>query len=348
MTYKIKSYASQNYSRKIEPLVGARVYAELRAEVIKAGILDRDYIYYSILTFLDVAGLMLCLLLYFFVTHLVSLLMLTVGIAFFTVRIGGLVHDAGHRGIFSKPLFNDIYGYIMGGMIAFGFYSWKIKHNAHHAHTNEEDEDPDLNIPFKFLEDEPPPAKGLGRFVHKYQVWLYYPVGSLVSITSRINAFVYYNGSYSRKVFFLMCFQGLGIFVWFVLPFIIFPLWKAALFVFVVNELTGFYLLNIFAPNHKGMPQIGKGVPFSFLEKQIITSRNIFGHWLTDYVYLGLNYQIEHHLFPACPRRKLKYVRPLALRVCKKYNLPYVEMSIFGSTRFIFRELVKASLATRQ
>jgi fatty acid desaturase len=347
MARRIDSISSGYYERKLGLLAGARMFASLRRDVIRAGVLDRDYLYYLFVTPFDVGVLLSLLGLYFIQTNWVALTLISVGIAFFSVRIGGLIHDAGHRGVFRSPLYNDIYGYTLSGLIAFAYYAWKIKHNAHHAHTNEEDEDPDLDIPFKFLEDEAPPTRGISRFVHKHQVWLYYPLGSLVSLSTRLIAFRYYLGIFNTQVLLIMLVQAVGMFGWLVLPFILFSPAKALVFVVPVFMLSGFYLLNIFAPNHKGMPQIGKGVKLSFLEQQIVTSRNISRHWLTDYLYLGLNYQIEHHLFPSCPRRKLHKITPYTRKICRKHKLPYVEMGILASTQFIFNELHKASLLVK-
>ena len=119
----------------------------------------------------------------------------------------------------------------------------------------------------------------------------------------------------------------------------VFPVWKALLFLVLTNNLGSLYLTNIFAPNHKGMPQLGRGVRFSFLEQQIVTARNIYGHWLTDFVYLGLNYQIEHHLFPDCPRNKLRFVTPYVVSLCRKYRLPYTQFTILESNSQILKEL---------
>jgi hypothetical protein len=43
-----------------------------------------------------------------------------------------------------------------------------------------------------------------------------------------------------------------------------------------------------------------------FLREQVLTARNIYGNWFIDFMYGGLNYQIEHHLFPSMPRYSLR------------------------------------------
>src|SRR5260221_568858 len=119
----------------------------------------------------------------------------------------------------------------------------------------------------------------------------------------------------------------------------IFSLAKALLVFFIVHTATGFYVSNIFAPNHKGMPQLGKHVKISFLEHQIMTSRNIYGHWLTDYVFMGLNYQIEHHLFPNTPRNKFKKITPYVMEICRRRKLEFIQTGIIESNKIILSEL---------
>jgi fatty acid desaturase len=73
-------------------------------------------------------------------------------------------------------------------------------------------------------------------------------------------------------------------------------------FALVHHVLTGLYMATIFAPNHKGMP-LAPRIPAArgFLREQVLTARNIYGNWFIDLMYGGLNYQIEHNLFPSMP-----------------------------------------------
>jgi fatty acid desaturase len=70
-----------------------------------------------------------------------------------------------------------------------------------------------------------------------------------------------------------------------------------------------------------------------------MTSRNVDGHWLTDFVYMGLNYQIEHHLFPNCPRINLPKITPYVKEICKKMKLEYTSVSIIETDKIILKEL---------
>ena len=100
------------------------------------------------------------------------------------------------------------------------------------------------------------------------------------------------------------------------------------MFILVQQGLFGLYLGASFAPNHKGMPILDATDRSDFLRRQVLTSRNVRGGWLTDLALGGLNYQIEHHLFPsmpqlACRRRSQALIKEF----CQQRGLPYCEAS---------------------
>ncbi len=132
----------------------------------------------------------------------------------------------------------------------------------------------------------------------------------------------------------------------FILPFIAFDVSKALVVILSINISGGFYFSNIFAPNHKGMPEFKKGEKLSFLEQSIITSRNIKGGVLTELFFVGLNWQIEHHLFTNCPRNKLKLVTPHVKKLCRKLGLEYTEVGIIETNKIILNELNQVALST--
>jgi fatty acid desaturase len=99
------------------------------------------------------------------------------------------------------------------------------------------------------------------------------------------------------------------------------------------------YLGCSFAPNHKGMPTLTEAEELDFLRTQVLTSRNVRGSRLVDFVLGGLNYQIEHHLFPNMPRPNLRRAQPLVRAFCARHDLPYTEATMFGSYAEALRHL---------
>ncbi|MGD9891196.1 MAG: fatty acid desaturase, partial [Dehalococcoidia bacterium] len=67
--------------------------------------------------------------------------------------------------------------------------------------------------------------------------------------------------------------------------------------------------------------------------------RNITPGRFVDFMYFGLNYQIEHHLFPTCPRNKLKLITPYVKEICARTGLEYTQADIITSNRIILGEL---------
>jgi fatty acid desaturase len=114
---------------------------------------------------------------------------------------------------------------------------------------------------------------------------------------------------------------------------------KAVVFILVQQGLFGVYLGASFAPNHKGMPILSRHDEHDFLRRQVLTSRNIRGNWLTDLALGGLNYQIEHHLFPSMPRPSLRRSQPLIREFCRQHRLPYCQASLVGSYAQALRHL---------
>jgi fatty acid desaturase len=100
---------------------------------------------------------------------------------------------------------------------------------------------------------------------------------------------------------------------------------RAVVFILVQQGLFGLYLGCSFAPNQKGMPILGAADQRDFLRRQVLTSRNVRGGWLTEFALGGLNYQIEHHLFPSMPRPGLRRSQALVEAFCQQNGVPYCQ-----------------------
>jgi fatty acid desaturase len=111
--------------------------------------------------------------------------------------------------------------------------------------------------------------------------------------------------------------------------------------------LFGFYMGASFAPNHKGMPLVPKDVTLDFLRRQVMMSRNIRGNRMLDVALGGLNYQIEHHLFPSMPRPHLRRAAPLIAAYCDEHDVPYTETGLFRSYGIVLRYINRVGLGER-
>ena len=250
-------------------------------------------------------------------------------------------HDAGHRQIFRSRRANDRVGLLHANLlvgISFGW--WVPKHNAHHTNPNHEDLDPDISITaLAFTADQASAKHGLVRLLARYQAWLFFPLLLLEAAHLHLASFkAILRGSGRATIV-----EGL-LLVAHVAGYLTALVWvlspaQAVAFVVVQQGLFGLYLGCAFAPNHKGMPTLTEADELDFLRRQVLTSRNVTGSRFVDFLLGGLNYQIEHHLFPNMPRPNLRHAQPLVRAFCAQHGLPYTEASLFGSYADAVRHL---------
>jgi len=329
----------------------ANPYAELKRIVKKNGLLDRQPAYYAGKTALTLGLLAVSLVLLLVSDSLWFQMLNAVYLAFAFGQISLLAHDFGHRqpGVLSGRT-NDLITLLLGnGLLGMSREWWVDKHNRHHGHPNQMDSDPDIDIPLlSFEEEQAFEKRGLSRLVTKYQAVLIFPLAFLQAISMfRSSVGFVVSGEANRPVA-----EALAIVTHFALYFgllfsVLEPL-TAVLFVVVHRGLWGVYLVSVFAPNHKAMPILERDTEVGFLHQQILTSRNVFAHPVTDFWYGGLNYQIEHHLFPRMPRNKLKEAQPIIKDFCRDHDISFHETGVLQSYREILSHLHKVGAPLRK
>jgi fatty acid desaturase len=316
-------------------------YAALLSRVRQAGLLDRRPTYYTVKIAINaalvVAGWAGFVLLGDSWWQLVTAAYLAV---VFT-QTGFLGHDAGHRQIFRSRWANELVGLLHGNLaigLAFGW--WVDKHHRHHAHPNQEGLDPDISIEsIAFTDTQARGRRGVGRFLARHQARLFFPMLLLEAVALHVASVqALRRPGYRHQVR-----EGLllaaHLIVYFTAVVLVLSPVRALVFVVVQQCLFGVYLGCAFAPNHKGMPILAEDDDSDFLRRQVLTSRNVRGNWLVDFTFGGLNYQIEHHLFPSMPRPSLQRARPIVRAYCLQQGLPYVETSLSDSYRQALRHL---------
>ena len=242
-------------------------------------------------------------------------------------------HDAGHRQISRSRRANDRVGLLHANLlvgISFGW--WVPKHNAHHTNPNHEDLDPDISITaLAFTDGQASSRHGLVRLLARYQAWLFFPLLLLEAAHLHLASgkAVLRGSGRANTVEGLLLLAHVGAYATALV--VVLPPLQAVAFVVVQQGLFGLYLGCSFAPNHKGMPILTDADELDFLRRQVLTSRNVRGSRLVDFVLGGLNYQIEHHLFPNMPRPNLRRAQPLIRAFCQQQGLPYTEASLFDS-----------------
>jgi fatty acid desaturase len=248
-------------------------------------------------------------------------------------QVGFLGHDAGHRQICAARRVSYLLGLLLGNLgIGLSFGWWVGKHNRHHANPNTEGADPDVMLrALAMTSGQAAASRGFSRVVYRCQAFLFFPMllGEAFSVhAASVRALLNRDGRHRGAEAALLAAHFAA---YLTVVFVVLSPVKAVVFILVQQGLFGVYLGASFAPNHKGMPILGRQDEQDFLRRQVLTSRNIRGNWLTDLALGGLNYQIEHHLFPSMPRPNLRRSQPLISEFCRQHGLPYAQASLLGS-----------------
>jgi fatty acid desaturase len=324
-------------------------FPPLIRQIRDRGLLDRRSGYYARLIGAD-------LLLYAAVWIAVGLtgdswwqVALALPAAVLTTRIYFLGHDAGHGQIAGTRRTNRILGMLIGDLLVGLSYGWWTdKHNRHHANPNHADKDPDVEVGILIWAADQAEARrgGFVGWLTRNQGRLFLPlllleginlkVTSVRSVVAELRA---KEGNKRDRARIEAVLLAVHFAAYLGLVFTVMSPALAVLFVFVHQALLGLHLGCAFAPNHKGMPAPDPDEPWDHLHKQVLTSRNVRGGRVTDWFLGGLNYQIEHHLFPSMPRPHLRRAQPIIRRHCEVAGLPYTEESLVESYAQALRHL---------
>jgi fatty acid desaturase len=310
-------------------------------QVKGAGLLDRRYGYY--LTRIAATGSLLVAAwgLFVVVGNSWWQLFVAVLLAFIFTQLGFLGHDAGHRQIFRSRRANYVVGLLHGNLAIGLSYGWWVdKHNRHHAHPNQEGKDPDIHIgALAFTARQARGKQGLTRFIARHQRYFFLPLLLLEAVqlhASSVQALITREIRNRSWEALLLLVHVAG---YLTIVFVVLSPIKALVFIVVQQALFGLYLGLSFAPNHKGMPMLDANDEADFLRRQVLTSRNVRGGWLVDFCLGGLNYQIEHHLFPSMPRPNLRRSQALIRGFCEQHGVSYYETTLVRSYAQALRHL---------
>jgi fatty acid desaturase len=326
-------------------------YAELKRLIKQRGLLDLQPAYFAGKSLLTLGLLAVGLTLLLILDNLWLQLLNAAYLAIVFVQISLIAHDMGHRQFFFRASWkNDWLTLILGNLLLGISRQWWIdKHNDHHGHPNQLDVDPDVDIPLlAFEEEQALDKRGLARVVVKYQGALIFPLSILQGLSMHRSSIQFLIEKRAKGTLAEALFMGAHFVVYFGLLFSVLEPLQALLFIAVHRGLFGTYMVSIFAPNHKAMPLLERDSKVDFLRRQVLTRRNVIAHPITDFWYGGLNYQIEHHLFPRLPRNKLREAQPIIRDFCRDNSIAYHETSVLQSYREILQHLHEVGAPLRE
>ncbi len=263
----------------------------------------------------------------------------TINYNFFNCSLLGLLyaliglniqHDANHGAISKNPNINRILGltqnYIGGSAI-----NWIHQHVVqHHVYTNDVHDDPDI-MGSEILRINPI-QKLLP--IHSYQYFYTFLIIGLFgfitiinSAKSLINGIIHtpmtsYTIKYRKREFLatIIFFSR-----WILLPIYSSKSIYTLIYTLPLYFVAGYYLAFFFIISHnfENVISFDKNTKYGFLRRQVMSSSNVGGSWLC-FINGGLNYQIEHHLFPRISHVHYPKISHLVKKYCKDKNIPYI------------------------
>jgi len=326
----------------------ADAYEALRAHPFVRELMQPAYGYYAVHFLCILLGFLMSAALFVIAPVWWVQLFNAVFLAFVLVQAGMFAHDLAHGQVFRDPLWDSIIGATVWGLFCgVSQTHWYAHHNAHHVHPNRIGHDPDMELPFYFDERELERAPRFARrFIAPMQHLLFYPLIGVSYVLLTLRGY----WRLVRTPSLLGAYEAILIALHFAVLayFLITYLAPAAIiaFLFVHILAVGLYMGLVFAPNHKGMPVFSGDDALGWKE-QVRATRNIHATPLNFILFGGLNFQIEHHLFPQMPRINYFDVQPLVQDLCATEGVPYHEVSARRSFGEIYERLRAVALAER-
>ena len=269
-------------------------------------------------------------------------LFLWMGLGLFIAFTGfNVAHDAVH-GAFSKyPVLNKIFSYVFN-LVGANEYMWKIMHNiVHHTYTNIPGHDEDLEpVSLIRLNTE----KKLKK-IHRYQHWyamFFYSLASLSWVLKKdfVTFFQKKIGNYENKkhplheYFILFGSKAIYFFVFIVLPMLLLsvPWWQIVIGFMLLHFVEGvtiavvFQLAHVVESTDFPEPASDGTMENAWAIHQVKTTANFARKsFLANWFFGGLNFQVEHHLFPQICHVHYKKLSVIVKQTAEEFNLRYNE-----------------------
>ena len=257
-----------------------------------------------------------------------------------------LGHEGSHRSFSASPLRCALFANLAFPLLSgLGVLYWRQKHDRlHHGHPNVEGLDPDIK-PFPFVSshgDHVRCGRGERWFQRNLQRWAFWPMTLLMTTGMRRSSILYLlrhpaQHGYSRAWFvevgcLLAHYTG-----WLVIPSIVWgPLVGIGVYM-AIYALVGVFLALVFAPAHIGLPIVAHQ-HHDWLH-QLETTRNLELPRFVSFFFIGLDYQVEHHLFPKIPHQHLPRAAAITAAWCARHGIAYLSVpyldALADSARFM-------------
>eukprot|EP00743_Colponemidia_sp_Colp-15_P002997 GILK01003240.1.p1 GENE.GILK01003240.1~~GILK01003240.1.p1 ORF type:complete len:821 (+),score=102.64 GILK01003240.1:58-2520(+) len=322
-------------------------FKKLRSRLESEGLFKASFLWYTYKTISTLLWGVIAVALIRFEFYFISSLFM----ALCWQQLGWLAHEYAHHQVFENRIFNGLMGLFLGNVcLGFSVSWWKDRHNQHHAVPNVLGADPDIdNLPMLAWDksdlDRAPDFVLRTIPYQKYYFLLILPLLRIVWCLQSV-FFVLdmhnknttaYNKIQRAEIVTLVIHYG-----WVMATLAMLPDLKTVFMYAAISQLlSGFGIAIVVFFNHYSTEKHPKSEDLStdFVRLQLLTTRNMNPGRLVDWLWGGLNYQVEHHLFPTMPRHNLKRASQHVMEFCKEHNIEYLCCDFMSGLKFVLRFL---------
>jgi fatty acid desaturase len=268
--------------------------------------------------------------------------------AVFTTSAAMVGHEGSHKAFSRSSARNTVIQYLTFPLFSgLSALYWREKHDRlHHGHPNVQSKDPDIKPwPFVSCREDHERCGPLRRWFHRnFQGWAFWPMTPLMAVGMRrlsINYLITYprKHGFDRGWWLDVACLAAHYMLWMVGPSLVWgPLVGIGIYA-SVWAVVGVLLVLIFAPAHIGLPLVEEQ-RHDWIH-QLETTRNLQLPKPISWFFIGLDYQVEHHLFPKIPHQNLPRAAEITRAFCAKHGVVYLSepylAALADSTRFMHR-----------
>ena len=260
-----------------------------------------------------------------------------------------IMHDMNHGAYFSSKKLNDAFGHIAINLLGASAFNWKFQHNVlHHTYTNIDEMDDDIKDVAMLHFTPHGETKPINRFQHIY-AFLIYGLTNIYWVTVKdFLQFAKYimNGVNKRTplqntlTFSKITLLKIGyFFTMLVLPtvFLGLPFWEVLVGFIVMHLIGGFILTVVFQLAHQvdeadfPLPNDKGQIENCWAIHQMNTTVNFAPrNKLISWYVGGLNFQVEHHLFPSISHIHYPKIAPIVRKTAEEFGVPYLVNDTLG------------------
>jgi len=348
---KLEHFLKKVYIGQLQPpsktLPIIKDFRELRAKFVKEGLFKSDKTWFMLqVVQIVIMELLAAAIVYKWGNHSwLAWIIAVVLLGTSQIQAGWSQHDYGHLSVFKSVSMNNfVHQFLIGFIKGASASWWKTRHNRHHAKTNVLHKDPDIHNWPLFLFSVNMVSWNLGwvgtPFQHIYWFIFGPPLVATVLFPFQVIRHVFFkriivSDAISLVLFFVRWFGTYG------------PLlgtmgaWKLY---WAVRLFDSLWFTWITSMNHLPKP-IEKDKDYDWVSLHVITTQNVHQSQFTDWFTGHLNFQIEHHLFPLMPRHNYYKAQPEVDKLCAKYGLKPVRVSLLQALGSIVGSLADVAKA---